>query len=244
VSYPEEPQPPNYRADDAGPPESAPVSAPVPVPVSAPVLDSGWSAPVPGVTADLPGPPAGWTASWLGATSGWSPPGGAPRDPATAGSPDRTPPYAQAAVRLRPARPDPRHTMPPYRPAPYPAMPRTLPVLPPGYVPHVPRYPYGYAVRPAFPSGYARPVPAENSGLCVASMIFGILGLVFLCCDFGVLSLIAVIVGHLGLAQTHDGNRAGNGFGVAGLVLGYAVLVPAFVLSFFVVVGSTLSGLQ
>ena len=195
--------------------------------------------------------------------SGWSSPGDDPVTGGPAYPTDRTPPHAQAPVRLRPAYPDQRRPSPGYRPGrepvSYPVLPRTLPMPPPpgnAVVPYVPRYPsvqpqvphYGYTVQhapiAAFPSGYAPPAVPQNSGLCVGSMVFGILGLVFLCCDFGVFSLIAVILGHLGLAQARDGRRVGQGFGIAGLVLGYTVLIPAFAVSVVVVLGRTVAALH
>jgi hypothetical protein len=108
-------------------------------------------------------------------------------------------------------------------PAAYPVMPRTLPMppssgSPPGYLP-VPFY--GYQRQP-------------TSGLCVASLVLGLLGLGLVCCDFGALSLVAVVLGHLGLSQARNGDRGGRGMGVAGLILGYVVIVPAFFVSILV----------
>jgi type II secretory pathway pseudopilin PulG len=65
-------------------------------------------------------------------------------------------------------------------------------------------------------------VPAENSGLALASMILGISG--FLC---GVTAIPAIICGHiaLGKIKQSQGRIAGNGFAITGLITGYISLV-------------------
>lgn len=64
-------------------------------------------------------------------------------------------------------------------------------------------------------------VPAENSGLALASMILGISG--FLC---GITAIPAVICGHmaLGKIKQSQGRIGGNGFAITGLITGYISL--------------------
>ena len=81
-----------------------------------------------------------------------------------------------------------------------------------------------------------------TSGLATASMVLGILGLLGGWCVFGIPCALAVLFGHLALAETKKGHKSGNGMAVAGLVMGYIVIGPAIVLSilfvFFSVLGS------
>lgn len=66
-----------------------------------------------------------------------------------------------------------------------------------------------------------------TSELAVASMIFGIIGILGGFCFFGIPSFIAVGLGHL--AQQQDIKKlgkSGNGMAVAGLVTGYIVALP------------------
>ncbi len=74
----------------------------------------------------------------------------------------------------------------------------------------------------AYPAGPAIPV---TNGLAIASMVCGILSLVFFCFCGGIFfGLPAVICGHLALNQlNHPGNQQdGRGMAIAGLVCGYA----------------------
>lgn len=71
----------------------------------------------------------------------------------------------------------------------------------------------------------------QTSGMAVASMVLGILGVVSGCCTFGVFSLLAVLFGHVGMNETKDGSKAGHGMAVAGLVMGYVFVAPMLVLS-------------
>ena len=70
-----------------------------------------------------------------------------------------------------------------------------------------------------------------TSGAATASLILGVVGLVFGWCTFGVPCVIAVILGHIGYAQTKHGAASGRGMAVAGLVLGYVMLVPGIILA-------------
>jgi hypothetical protein len=134
------------------------------------------------------------------------------------------------------------------RPDPWSApLPPTQPTGPYGYTQPAPppMEPYHYAaptstsqvvatsgpgsppVYPAQPHyGYASPYPVfalpRTSGLAVASMILGIVGLAVSWFTLGIPSILAVVFGHVSLNQIrHDANRGGRGIGIAGLVTGY-----------------------
>jgi hypothetical protein len=65
-------------------------------------------------------------------------------------------------------------------------------------------------------------------------MIFGILGLL---CPVVVFSLVAVLCGHTALHETKSGERGGHGQAVAGLILGYLVIIPAVIYGIFALIG-------
>ena len=74
------------------------------------------------------------------------------------------------------------------------------------------------------PSAQVPPRRPQTSGLCVASLILGLLGF----CG-GVTSLPAVICGHLGLGKIKrsGGQLGGTGLAIAGLITGYLCLIGA-----------------
>ena len=74
---------------------------------------------------------------------------------------------------------------------------------------------------------YEAPRTIQNiNGMAVASFILGLLGLVGLCVyGFGVvLSILAVVLGHMSRAQIRRNADDGDGLAVAGLVLGYVAI--------------------
>ncbi|MDT0532303.1 DUF4190 domain-containing protein [Micromonospora sp. DSM 115977] len=75
------------------------------------------------------------------------------------------------------------------------------------------------------------------SGVAVASMVLGILGVLGGWCLFGLPCLLAVILGHVGLHETRDNTKSGRGMAVAGLVLGYVFVVPMILLTIMVFFG-------
>lgn len=79
--------------------------------------------------------------------------------------------------------------------------------------------------------GRGRPAGPPTSGLAVASLIFGIAGLVGSWCLLGIPSIVAVILGHAATRQTKRGLRPGHGLAVAGLILGYVIAIPAIIAS-------------
>jgi predicted outer membrane lipoprotein len=102
--------------------------------------------------------------------------------------------------------------------------------------------PYGYQQppygQPGVPPPYQPPLivmqpTAPTSGLAVTSLVLSLVGLL-LCCAFGIPSLIAVICGHLALRETKSGAKSGQGMAVAGLVMGYLIIVPAILFSLWV----------
>ncbi|HEX6497776.1 MAG TPA: DUF4190 domain-containing protein [Micromonosporaceae bacterium] len=77
-----------------------------------------------------------------------------------------------------------------------------------------------------------------TSGLAIASLVLGILGLVSGCCSFGLPSILAVVLGHIALNELKLGTKRGDGLAKAGLIMGYIVAIPAILLSvWFVVLG-------
>lgn len=96
------------------------------------------------------------------------------------------------------------------------------------YDPHNPQQP----AQPT-PFGPAIHVPhvvvaqgPPTSGIATASMVLGILGALGGWCMLGLPCVIAIVLGHVGLAQTSSGARGGRGMAVTGLVLGYIFVVP------------------
>ena len=85
----------------------------------------------------------------------------------------------------------------------------------PGHLPPPGGHPY---------SGWTPAPPPQNSGLAVASLVLGIVGLVVSWFTFGIPSLLALIFGIIGIRQTGPGQRAGRGMAVAGTLLGGVIL--------------------
>jgi hypothetical protein len=113
----------------------------------------------------------------------------------------------------------------------------------------VPMHPVPMQPMPMSPMPlYAQPVMVvqgpPTSGAAVTSLVLGILGLVTGCCSFGLLSVLAVIFGHVSLAETKHNMKAGRGMGIAGLVMGYVALAPAVVLSIYFVLGSGMAAIS
>lgn len=88
------------------------------------------------------------------------------------------------------------------------------------------------------PVQMAGPAPGQyqvkpTSGMAVASLVLGILGIVLSCIFFigGPIALLATIFGAVGMKATSEGEREGRGMAVAGLVMGIVGL--AFTLLFF-----------
>lgn len=87
--------------------------------------------------------------------------------------------------------------------------------------------PYGgygqdpYAQQPAVQHHYygGAPVAVQNNGMAVASMVLGLIGILF--CGFT--SILAIIFGHVAQSQIKRTGEGGGGMATAGLILGYIV---------------------
>jgi hypothetical protein len=77
------------------------------------------------------------------------------------------------------------------------------------------------------------PAPVRRSGAAVASLVFGIVGGLIGWCLFGIPSAVAIITGHVGLIRTRGGRRSGRQLAVAGLVLGYGLLLPTIAVTLY-----------
>lgn len=77
------------------------------------------------------------------------------------------------------------------------------------------------------------PAVPPTSGYATASLIMGILGL----CTV-LPSILAVLFGHMALKETRDGFKGGHGLAVAGLILGYVIVVPVAVMLVITVIGA------
>ncbi|SFE53044.1 protein of unknown function [Actinoplanes philippinensis] len=126
----------------------------------------------------------------------------------------------------------------PYPPQQYPQQPQS----PAGYYPPTQQY----APQPYPQQQYAQPPMirvAPTSGWAAASLVLGLIGLFGGWCAIGIPCILAVVAGHIGLKETQDGSRGGRGMAVAGLILGYLVVIPAVLIFFTVgglgVIGST-----
>lgn len=91
---------------------------------------------------------------------------------------------------------------------------------------------------PPPPVLYAYVDPRRTSGLSVASLVLGIVGIATGCCSFGILSIVAVVLGHLGLHETRDNTVKGRGMAIAGMVMGYVLVAPSAVISVLWLIGT------
>jgi hypothetical protein len=95
--------------------------------------------------------------------------------------------------------------------------------------------PQGYGQMP--PQGYGQaPEPKKSAGLSIASMVLGIVALVFGCCVpvvTYICAIVGVILGAVALAK-HAG---GKGMAIAGLVCSIVALIPAI---YITVVGASI----
>lgn len=87
---------------------------------------------------------------------------------------------------------------------------------------------------PTQPQPMYAPLVRPTSGQATASMIFGIGGIL---CPFVIPSIVAVLCGHTALHETRTGQKGGHGQAVAGLILGYLVLIPAVIYGIVAVIG-------
>jgi hypothetical protein len=85
-------------------------------------------------------------------------------------------------------------------------------------------------------------VQRPTSGLAVGALVAGLFGVLGGWCLCGLPCIAAVVLGHMATRETRTGARGGHGMAVAGLILGYVFVVPAIVLTFWVVLGGALQG--
>jgi hypothetical protein len=100
--------------------------------------------------------------------------------------------------------------------------------LPPPVDPYLPDAPFEALTEP---QPQVVVVTAPTSGVAAASLVVGVFSLLAACCTFGLVSIFAIILGHLGMRDTRDGAKSGRGLAVAGLVMGYLSLVTAIPLT-------------
>ncbi|MBL8778870.1 MAG: DUF4190 domain-containing protein [Acidimicrobiales bacterium] len=216
-------------------------------------------------TDDEPTDDAGWAAeSGAGVAPDAAPDAAADaRDQAGGGEaapwvpPDAPPPPAWTTGQVAPASPpsspgySPYPSHPPYPattggapPAAYPSAygggappPTGFPPAPAVQGPYPGGYPSQYGPPGYGAPGYGAPVARRrNNGFAIASLAVGIAGLFF--CFVPVLSILAVVFGHLarGRIKRSQGTEGGRGLATAGLVLGYLTLVLAVAFWVFVAV--------
>jgi hypothetical protein len=115
------------------------------------------------------------------------------------------------------------------------------PARPVNYVAGVPVSPPQQGVSP-YPYYAQPPLVRPTSGLAVAALICGLVGLVP--CFFAMPSIAAVILGHLALKETANGVRPGHGQAVAGLILGYVVVGLGALYIVLLIIGAGVGGLN
>ena len=84
---------------------------------------------------------------------------------------------------------------------------------------------YGGGEPPSYGGGqpsYGGAPQAKTSGLAIASLVTGILGLLSFCFCFGLLSIAAIVLGFLARRDiaSSGGAKTGGGMAMAGLVMG------------------------
>lgn len=143
------------------------------------------------------------------------PPNGEP------GQPDQQPfpPYPQNPYAQQPYAQNP-YSQQPYTPNPY------------------SQNPYATYAPPSYPMGYPVPHP-PTSGLAIASMVLGIVGLVLCWLYFVglVVGLVGAILGHVALSQINQRRLGGRGQAITGIACGWVTVG----LSILVVVGFAVS---
>jgi hypothetical protein len=152
------------------------------------------------------------------------------------------PPQYPAQYPPQPYSPGPQQHYPPqpYEPQPYSAQPyppQAYQQQPHPQPPYPPASAYHGHYRPQPGYGYQHPMVAPTSGWATASLVLGIIGLLAGWCLAGIPSLVAIVAGHIGLAETRTGARDGRGLAVGGLILGYLALIPGALVFFLAVVG-------
>ncbi|GAA3773979.1 hypothetical protein GCM10022225_72060 [Plantactinospora mayteni] len=76
----------------------------------------------------------------------------------------------------------------------------------------------------------------RTSAAATTSLIFAIFGVVGGCLICGLPPIIAIITGHIGVARTRQGELKGHGMALAGLIMGYVLILPTAVIALAIVV--------
>jgi hypothetical protein len=86
----------------------------------------------------------------------------------------------------------------------------------------------------AMPAPYPVSGPTKTSGLAIASLVMGLIGLLF-----SLLGIGAIITGHIARGQIRkDPSLTGSGLALAGLILGYFEILVIVAFIFLIAVGS------
>nr|WP_055503039.1 DUF4190 domain-containing protein [Nonomuraea pusilla] len=80
---------------------------------------------------------------------------------------------------------------------------------------------YGYNSQPNYGPQYGAPQARSTNGMAVASLVLGIIGLIFC----GITSIPGVILGHMALSKIKRTGEDGQGMAVGGLVTSYITVV-------------------
>ncbi|WP_018653056.1 DUF4190 domain-containing protein [Actinomadura flavalba] len=86
--------------------------------------------------------------------------------------------------------------------------------------------------------GYGAAGGRGTNPLAIGSLVAGVVGL-FTC---GIISIVAVVLGHLGLGQINKSGQGGRGMAIAGLILGYLALIGWVIWWIIVLVSGARSG--
>lgn len=78
----------------------------------------------------------------------------------------------------------------------------------------------GYSAQP---TQYSSPAPAQSTWnvLSIVAFVLSLLGF----------TVVAIVLGHIGLSQIKKTGQQGRGFGIAALIIGYATLLLGIILA-------------
>lgn len=97
-------------------------------------------------------------------------------------------------------------------------------------------HPYGPEFYGPDPYWLRSQPPSQYSGYATASLVLGIFGIFGGWCLFGLPCLLAIILGHIGYAETKGGRLRGREAAFWGAALGYLIVVPAVIFGIFFLV--------
>lgn len=76
----------------------------------------------------------------------------------------------------------------------------------------------------------------RTSAAAVTSLISAIFGVVGGCLICGLPPIVAIITGHIGVARTRQGELKGHGMALAGLIMGYVLVLPTILVVLVVLI--------